>query len=104
MTEQVPCFQLGFDFLNAENSDDYEESSGEVACSFNKLWSPLIKSRINLRKPRKRRISECLTVYYFTVILLMKVSCFLVGRRQGVRHEASEDLQLRLREYGGMRN
>ena len=22
MTEQVPCFQLGFDFLNVENSDD----------------------------------------------------------------------------------
>ena len=33
----------------------------------------------------------------------MKVSCFLVGR-QGVRCEASEDQQLRWREYGGMRN
>ena len=71
MTEQAPCFQLGFDLLNVQNSDDFEESSGEVACSFNKLWSPLIKSRINLRKPRKRRISECFTVCYFTVILLM---------------------------------
>ena len=33
----------------------------------------------------------------------MKVSCFLVGK-QGVRCEASEDQQLRWREYGGMRN
>ena len=33
MTEQVPCFQLGFDFLNVENSDDCEELSAEVACS-----------------------------------------------------------------------
>ena len=103
MTEQVPCFQLGFDFLNVENSDDYGECSGEVDCSFKKLWSPLINSRTNFRKPRKRRISECFTVCYFTVILFMKVSCFLVGR-QGVRHEASEDQQLRWIEYGGMRN
>ena len=28
MAEQVPCFQLGFDFLNVENSDDFEEPSG----------------------------------------------------------------------------
>ena len=103
MTGKVPCFQLGFDFLNVENSDDYEESSGEVACSFNKFWSPLIKSRINLREPRKRRISECFTVHYFTVILLMKVSCFLVGR-QVARHEAPEDEQLPWRNFGGMRN
>ena len=103
MTEQVPCFQLGFDFLNVENSDDCEELSGEVACSFNKIWSPLIKSRTNFRKPRKRGIAECFTVSYFAVIPFMKVSCFLVGR-QGVRHEASEDQQLRWREYGGMRN
>ena len=65
MTEQAPCFQLGFDLLNVENSDYFEESSGEVACSFNKLWYPLIKSRTNFRKPRKRRISECVTVYNF---------------------------------------
>ena len=39
MAEQVPCLQLGFDFLNFENSDDYGECSGEVACSFNKLFS-----------------------------------------------------------------
>ena len=31
------CFKLGFDFLIVENSDDCEELSGEVACSFNKL-------------------------------------------------------------------
>ena len=38
MAEQVPCFQLGFDFLNfVENSDDFEEFSGEVACSFNRI-------------------------------------------------------------------
>ena len=103
MTEQAPCFQLGFDLLNVQNSDDFEESLGEVACSFNKLCFPLIKSRINLRKPRKRRISECFAVCYFTVIFLMKVSCFLV-ERQVVRHEASEDQQLPWREYGGMRN
>ena len=103
MTEQAPCFQLGFDFLNVENSDDFEESSGEVACSFNKLWSSLIKSRTNFRKSRKRRMSECFTVCYFTVILLMKVSCFLVGM-EGVRPEASGDQQRPWREYGGMRN
>ena len=34
MAEQVPCFQLAFDFLNVEN-DDFEDSSGEVACNFN---------------------------------------------------------------------
>ena len=49
-------------------------------------------------KSRKRRISECLNVYYFTVILVMKVSYFLLGR-QGVCHGASGCL----REYGGMR-
>ena len=103
MTEQTPCFQLDFDLLNVENSDDFGESSEEVACSFNKLWSPLIKSRTNFRKPRKRRISECFTVCYFTVILLMKVACFLVGR-QGVRHGASGDRQSPWRDYGGMRN
>ena len=31
MTEQVACFQLGFDVLNVGNNYDYEESSGEVA-------------------------------------------------------------------------
>ena len=97
------CFQLGFDFLIIEKSDDCEELSREVACSFNKLWSPPIKSRTNFRKPRKRRIAECFIVCYFPIILLMKVSCFLVGR-QGVRHEASEDQQLPWREFGGMRN
>ena len=30
MAELVPCFQLDFDVLNIENSDDFEESSGEV--------------------------------------------------------------------------
>ena len=48
---------------------------------------------------RKRIISECLNVYSFTVILVMKVSCFLVGS-QDVCHGASGSL----REYGGMRN
>ena len=33
VVEQIPCFQLGFDFLNVENSDDFEESSAEVACN-----------------------------------------------------------------------
>ena len=80
MAEQVPCFQLGFDFLNVENSDDFEGCSGEVACSFNRISSSLIKSRTNFRKARKRRISECFAAYYFTVILLMKVSCFF-GRK-----------------------
>ena len=48
---------------------------------------------------RKRIISECLNVHSFTVILVMKVSCFLVGS-QDVCHGASGSL----REYGGMRN
>ena len=30
MAEYVPFFQLDFDVLNIENSDDFEESSGEV--------------------------------------------------------------------------
>ena len=30
MAEYVPCFHLDFDVLNIENSDDFEESSGEV--------------------------------------------------------------------------
>ena len=38
MAEQVPCFQLGFDVLNVENSDDFEESSGEVACNFTNFF------------------------------------------------------------------
>ena len=54
-------------------------------------------------KSRRRMVSECFTVYYFTVILLLKVSCFLVGR-QGAPHGASGDQQDSLREYGGMRN
>ena len=29
--EQVPCFQPGFDFLNVENSEYFEEYLGEVA-------------------------------------------------------------------------
>ena len=49
-------------------------------------------------KSRKRRISEWLNVYYFTVIVVMKVLCFSVGR-QDVRHGASGSL----RKYGGMR-
>ena len=37
MAEQVLCFQLGFDFLNVENNDGFEQSSGrEVDCNFNK--------------------------------------------------------------------
>ena len=30
MAKQVPCFQL----LKVENSDDFEETSEEVACNF----------------------------------------------------------------------
>ena len=36
MAERVLCFQFGFDFFNVENSDDFEESSGEGAFYFNK--------------------------------------------------------------------
>ena len=32
---QLPRFQFGFDFLIVENSDDFDESSGEVAFHFN---------------------------------------------------------------------
>ena len=42
-------------------------------------------------------------MYYFKVIPVMKVSCFLVGG-QSVRHGASGDQQHSLRKYGGMRN
>ena len=33
MAEQMPCFQLCFDFLiySVENSDEFDEYSGEVA-------------------------------------------------------------------------
>ena len=41
MPEQVPCFQLGFDFLGFENSHEFEESSGEVACNFIKNQEPI---------------------------------------------------------------
>ena len=64
MTELVLCFQLGFDFLIVENSDDCEE----VACSFNKLCSPPIKSRTNFRKPMKMknfRIPYCVLLYCY---------------------------------------
>ena len=54
-------------------------------------------------KSRRRIVSECFTVYYFTVILLLRVSCFL-AERQGARHGASGAQQDSLREYGGMRN
>ena len=54
-------------------------------------------------KSRRRIVSECFTVYCITVILLLKASCFLVGR-QGARYGASGDQQDSLREYGGMRN
>ena len=57
----------------------------------------------NGKKSRKRRISEYSTVYYLTVIPLVKVSCFLVGS-QNVRHGTSGDQQVSLRKYGGMRN
>lgn len=43
MAEQVPSLQLGFGFLNVENSGDFEEPSGEVACNFIKSRSSLIK-------------------------------------------------------------
>ena len=55
------------------------------------------------KRSRKLRISECLTLYYFTVILVMKVLCFLV-ESPDVRHGASGDQQLSLRKYGDMRN
>jgi len=48
MTEQVLCFQLGFDFLNVENSDDFEEPSGEVAFNFTKNRSSLIMLMIQM--------------------------------------------------------
>ena len=57
----------------------------------------------NGKKSRKRRISECLTVYNFTVIQVMKVSYFSLGS-QDVRHGASGVQQPPLRKYGGMRN
>ena len=47
LAEQVPCFQLGFNYLNVENSDDFEESSGDVACNFTKNRSSFIKSLTN---------------------------------------------------------
>ena len=51
-------------------------------------------------KSRKRRISECLTLYELNVIPLMKLLCFMVGR-QDERHAASGDQQLFSREdYG----
>lgn len=31
VAEQVPRFQLGFDFLKVENSDDFHESQRQVA-------------------------------------------------------------------------
>ena len=55
-------------------------------------------------KSRRRMVSECFTVYYFTAILLLRVSCFFLEGTQGARHGTSGDQQDSLREYGGMRN
>ena len=43
MAEQVPYFQLCFDFSTVENSNDFEEFSGEVACN---LSSKILSSPI----------------------------------------------------------
>ena len=67
------------------------------------LDAVLTSSSENGKKSRKRRISEYFTVFYLTVIPLVKVSCFLVGS-QNVRHGASGDQQVSLGKYGGMRN
>ena len=36
MAVQVPMPSLGFTCLSIKNSNNFEESSGEVACNFNK--------------------------------------------------------------------
>ena len=36
MANKYLCYQLGFGFLNEENSDDFKGSSGKVVCNFNK--------------------------------------------------------------------
>ena len=55
MAEQVPCFQLDFDFLGVENSHEFAESSEEVACNFNKNQEPIrwwasVKTDLHLLK------------------------------------------------------
>ena len=47
MFEKVPCFQFGFNLLNTENSDDFEESSREVACTFSKIDLDSLKVALN---------------------------------------------------------
>ena len=47
MAEQVPYFQLCFDFSTVENSNDFQEFSGEVACN---LSSKILSSLIFLSK------------------------------------------------------
>ena len=84
------------------NKLSYQELSG-IPVQQHFLDDTVNPSSENGKKSKRRRISECLTVYHFTVILVLKVSYFLVGS-QDVRHRASGDQQLSLRKYGGMRN
>ena len=56
-----------------------------------------------MKKVRSEKRKNCLTVYHFTVIHVMKVSVFSLGSQE-VRHGASGVQQPPLRKYGGMRN
>ena len=59
MAEHVPCFQLDFDVLNIENSDDFEESSGEVTVKATERIPILLET---LAKATKRVIIWALLV------------------------------------------
>ena len=56
MAEQLPCFQLGFDFLNVENSDDFEKSSREVTTKKKKRFSNLTQTEINFWWKHKQKL------------------------------------------------
>ena len=47
MAQQVPCFQPGFEFLNIENGEDFENSSGEVVTKNKKRSTDLTEKERN---------------------------------------------------------
>ena len=66
MAEQVPCFQLGFDFLDIENSDDFEESLEEVASNFNNYNVDLHLLKVAL-------------IFWSKILLMQCVDYFIKG-------------------------
>ena len=64
MAEYVPFFQLDFDVLSIENSDDFEESSGEVTIKDNKGSADLAATeRIPILLEIQAKASKRVTIW-----------------------------------------